>query len=85
MINTVTQIDAGALRGEGDSKGPMFIMTFCFVAVRQLYLYLGFPKCGSFLFTILSYPFTWIVCALLLQFYIYGYKRHWSKTTSYLS
>lgn len=85
MINTVTQIDAGALRGEGDSKGPMFIMTFCFVAVRQLYLYLGFPKYGSFLFTILSYPFTWIVCALLLQFYIYGYKRHWSKTTSYLS
>ena len=26
MINTVTQIDAGALRGEGDSKGPMFML-----------------------------------------------------------
>lgn len=40
MFNCVNQVLAGALRGRGDSMGPMVIMLLSFVLVRQIYLYI---------------------------------------------
>lgn len=39
LFNTVNHVLAGALRGRGDSTGPMVIMLLGFVAVRQVYLF----------------------------------------------
>ncbi|MBQ2596704.1 MAG: MATE family efflux transporter, partial [Oscillospiraceae bacterium] len=39
IFNGIAQVLAGALRGRGDSRGPMVIMLFNFVVVRQIYLY----------------------------------------------
>ena len=38
LANCVGHTLGGAIRGRGDSKGPMFIVLFSFVLVRQLYL-----------------------------------------------
>ena len=40
LCNCVNQVLAGALRGRGDSMGPMVIMLLSFVLVRQIYLYI---------------------------------------------
>ena len=40
LFNCVNHVLAGALRGRGDSRGPMIIMIVSFVLIRQLYLFL---------------------------------------------
>lgn len=75
IVNSIPQIQAGALRGEGDSKGPMYLMTFSYVVIRQLYLKLGWPYFRTFAFSAVSYPFSWIFCALSLTVYLYIFKR----------
>lgn len=43
LLANFNQIYAGALRGAGDAKMPMFIMRAPFVVFRQIYLYLTYP------------------------------------------
>ncbi len=74
----VNQIYAGALRGAGDSKAPMFIMVGCFVVFRQIYLYimanyLGNPMLGI----VFGYPAGWLLCSLIT--YLYFRFSHWEK------
>jgi len=74
----VNQIYAGALRGAGDSKAPMFIMVGCFVVFRQIYLYivanyLGNPMLGI----VFGYPAGWLLCSLITFFYFRF--SHWEK------
>ena len=75
LFNCVNHVMASALRGEGDSKGPMIIMLTAFVGIRQIYLYVltrfivRVPRWVGF-----GYPVGWFCCFLLISGY--WVKRH---------
>ena len=66
LFNCVNHVLAGALRGMGDSRGPMVIMLLSFVAIRQVYLYV---MTHFFLNTPVSvgmgYPVGWTSCCII--------------------
>ena len=78
LFNCVNHVLAGALRGRGDSRGPMIVMLSCFVALRQTYLFLitrfvaNTPRVVGF-----GYPVGWTSCcaAMLLYFLIRRRRR----------
>ena len=78
LLNCVNHVLAGALRGRGDSRGPMIVMLSCFVALRQTYLFLitrfvaNTPRVVG-----LGYPVGWTSCcaAMLLYFLIRRRRR----------
>lgn len=53
------QIYAGALRGAGDAKTPMYVMLFSLVLFRQVYLFINRQMGNSFLGVTLAYPMGW--------------------------
>ncbi|ATW25868.1 MATE family efflux transporter [Candidatus Formimonas warabiya] len=69
LINTVNHIQVGALRGQGDSKNPMFILLFCHVILRQLYLNLGWSHFQSIYFVLSCYPVSWLLCCIIISAY----------------
>ena len=75
LFNCVNHVLAGALRGRGDSRGPMIIMLSTFVGVRQIYLYLvthfvaNTPRLVGF-----GYPVGWFCCCFIELLY-YGIRR----------
>lgn len=76
LFNAVSQVLAGALRGRGDSRGPMIIMLLCFVAVRQVYLFwvthyvANTPRLVGF-----GYPVGWMCCFVIEVFYAWYRQR----------
>ncbi len=75
--NVINHVLAGALRGRGDARGPMIIMLFSFVAVRQVYLFIvtnyiiNVPSAVGF-----GYPVGWSVCCVLeVLYYLRSRKR----------
>ncbi|MCQ2555205.1 MAG: MATE family efflux transporter [Clostridia bacterium] len=72
LFNCVNHTLAGALRGRGDSTGPMIILLSSFVGVRQIYLYVvthyisNTAKLVGF-----SYPVGWMVCFVIEITYLY--------------
>ena len=78
LFNCINHVLAGALRGRGDSRGPMVIMLCSFVALRQIYLYVvthffaNTPKIVG-----IGYPVGWVSCcaAELLYFAIKRKRR----------
>ena len=66
------QVLAGALRGIGNARAPMFIMLSSFVLFRQIYLYVNSLLGNSFFFVSVCYPAGWIVCSTLMILY---YRR----------
>ncbi len=75
MCNCVNHVLAGALRGRGDAKGPMVIMLLCFVAVRQIYLFVVTRFVANTPFLVgFGYPVGWMTCMLLEVLY---YIFHW--------
>ena len=66
LFNCVNHVLAGALRGRGDSKGPMVIMILSFVVLRQIYLFvftrfiLNTPQVVG-----LGYPVGWGACCII--------------------
>lgn len=63
---------AGALRGRGDSRGPMIIMLLCFVGIRQVYLYIVTRFVANTpLLVSLSYPVGWISCCIIEAAYFF--------------
>ena len=72
LFNCVNHVLAGALRGRGDSRGPMIIMISTFVAVRQVYLFImahyisNTPRLIGF-----GYPVGWMACCVLEVSYYY--------------
>ena len=79
LIICFNQIYAGALRGAGDAKAPMFIMLFSFVLFRQIYLAVGtqFPALNNPWFVGLGYPAGWAMCSTLQL--TYYYKSKWRE------
>ncbi len=66
MANSVNHTLAGALRGQGDSRGPMLIMLGCFVAVRQVYLFVVTRFIANTpLLVGLGYPVGWMTCCVI--------------------
>lgn len=76
LFNTVNHVLAGALRGRGDSTGPMVIMLLGFVAVRQVYLFfitryvINTPGVVAF-----GYPVGWMFVCLVEVIYFF---RKWN-------
>lgn len=72
MFNSVNQVLAAAMRGRGDSTGPMMIMLITFVLFRQIYLFVvtryiaNIPSLVAF-----GYPFGWITCCILEVLYFW--------------
>lgn len=72
LCNCVCHTLAGALRGRGDSTGPMVIMISTFVGVRQLYLYgITHFVANTAKLVCLSYPVGWVTCFLGEVAYFY--------------
>lgn len=63
------QIFAGALRGTGRAKVPMFIMLTSFVVVRQIYLAVSKALGGGIVAVALGYPLGWVLCSILMSIY----------------
>lgn len=72
LANCINHTLAGALRGRGDSKGPMIIMLVCFVAVRQIYLFVAttfFANTPTIV--ALGYPVGWTICCIIEVSYFF--------------
>ena len=76
-INSTDQIQAGALRGVGDSRSPMIIMLMSFVVFRQIYLFIISRLTESVYFIAIGYPLGWIVCTTLMTIHII--RSGWDK------
>ncbi len=80
LFNCVNHTLAGALRGRGDSTGPMVIMLLNFVAVRQAYLFVvtrfisNTERLVGF-----SYPVGWTACCIMEVAYFY---LRWGRKTN---
>ena len=76
LCNCINHTLAGALRGRGDSRGPMVVMLSCFVGVRQTYLYLitrfvaNTPRIVGF-----GYPVGWASCCVTMLLYFFLKRR----------
>lgn len=72
------QVLAGALRGTGDAKTPMYYLLFSQVLMRQIYLFFIsriFP--GNFYPISFAFPMGWMLCAVLMS--IHYFRMDWSK------
>ena len=72
------QVYASALRGAGNSRVPMLMVLFSFVAFRQAYLFIMSRICNEILPIAMGYPAGWLVCSTLLT--VYFYKAKLGKT-----
>ncbi|MBD5101971.1 MAG: MATE family efflux transporter [Subdoligranulum sp.] len=77
LFNCVNHTLAGALRGRGDSTGPMIIMLVNFVAVRQLYLFLVTRYISNTAQLVgFSYPVGWTACCIVeVTYYCLRWRR----------
>ena len=72
LFNCVNHVLAGALRGRGDSRGPMIIMLLSFVGIRQIYLFAvtrfvaNTPLLVGF-----GYPMGWTTCCIIEVTYFF--------------
>ncbi|MDO5546119.1 MAG: MATE family efflux transporter [Eubacteriales bacterium] len=71
LFNCVNHVLAGALRGMGDSKGPMVIMLLSFVGIRQIYLFVVTRFIANTPFLVgFGYPVGWTTCCVIeLSYY----------------
>ncbi len=78
LFNGVNHVFAGALRGRGNSRGPMVIMLLGFVLFRQIYLFVltrfisNTPRPVGF-----SYPVGW----MMTMFMEVAYYMYWVRGT----
>ena len=86
LFNCVNHTLAGALRGRGDSRGPMAIMLLSFVAIRQVYLFVLTRYIVNTPFWVgFGYPVGWMCCFVIeVGYYIlkWGRRIHIEEGTS---
>ena len=82
LANCVNHVLAGALRGRGDSVGPMAIMLASFVGIRQLYLWILTTRIANEAVWVgFGYPVGWLCCmALMLGYYFLRVVRPQRRT-----
>ena len=72
LFNCVNHVLAGALRGRGDSKGPMIIMLLAFVGIRQVYLFVVTWFIANTPFLVgFGYPVGWTTCCIIELTYFF--------------
>jgi putative MATE family efflux protein len=71
------QTHAGALRGVGDARAPMYIMLSSFVLFRQIYLFIASHITTSIYPISIAYPMGWLVCSIIML--IYFNKSGWEQ------
>lgn len=72
IANCINHVLAGALRGRGDSAGPVVIMLLSFVALRQIYLYVMAHYISNTAKWIgFGYPVGWSTCCILEVSYFF--------------
>jgi len=77
LFNCVNHVLAGALRGRGDSRGPMVIMLTAFVAIRQIYLFVVTRFVANTPFLVgFGYPVGWTTCCVMELVYFF---LRWGK------
>ena len=70
LIYCVHDILGGALRGAGNGKVPMVITLLCFVAFRQLYLFvMANYICNEVIPIAMSFPAGWLLSSTLVFIY----------------
>ena len=74
LLCCFNQIYAGALRGSGNSKAPMFIMLFSFVFFRQCYLFVMSRVWNEIIPIAMGYPAGWLLCSSLSAIYFHRVK-----------
>ena len=72
VVWCVQLILVGAMRGAGNSRGPMIIALCSFVGFRQLYLFVMARVCNEILPIAMSYPAGWLLCSFVIFVY---YKK----------
>ena len=77
VLCCANQVYAGALRGAGAVKAPMYIMLGSFVVFRQIYLFAVSKIANTITWVALGYPFGWIVATVASL--IYYYFGNWEK------
>lgn len=66
LFNCVNHVLAGALRGRGDSIGPMAIMLLSFVGIRQVYLFVMTRYIANTAQLVgFGYPVGWMCCSVI--------------------
>ncbi|MBO5497605.1 MAG: hypothetical protein J5967_09405, partial [Oscillospiraceae bacterium] len=75
LFNSMNHALAGAMRGRGDSRGPMMAMLAAFVVFRQIYLFVSYRLGGGLLAVTLGYPAGWITCCAALLIYVHFGKN----------
>ena len=77
FILAFTQIIPGALCGAGDVNVATLTCIFCFVVLRQIYLFFITQFSHSITTVALGYPLTWVIAAIVMILY---YRRSdWSR------
>ena len=72
LFNCVNHTLAGALRGRGDSRAPMFIMLFSFVLIRQIYLFVVTHFFANTARLVgFGYPVGWMCCCAIEVSYFF--------------
>ena len=72
IANCINHVLAGALRGRGDSRGPMICMIACFVVLRQIYLFTATRLVANTEVVVgLGYPVGWVACCISELTYYY--------------
>ena len=80
FFNCMNHVLAAALRGRGDSRGPMVIMLSAFVGLRQLYLFLITRLYRNTPMIVgLGYPVGWLSCFILELCYYLLRRRTWLR------
>ena len=77
LLNCVNHVLASALRGRGDSRGPMIIMLATFVGIRQIYLFVITHYVANLPVLVgLGYPVGWTTCFIIeVSYYFIRYGR----------
>ncbi len=77
LFNCVNHVLAGALRGRGDSTGPMAIMLIGFVAIRRTYLFLVTHFVANTTVLVgLGYPVGWsCTCIMEVSYFMLRWNR----------
>lgn len=70
LLFCINQILIGALRGAGNSRGPMIVTLCSFVGFRQLYLFvMANYICNEILPIAMAYPAGWLLCSIIMLIY----------------
>ncbi len=85
LANCVNHVLAGALRGRGDSRGPMIIMLSSFVVIRQIYLFVVTHYIANTALLVgFGYPVGWMSCCILelSYYYIFHIRKNRQKAAA---